>query len=320
MSFAHIIERLARHQALKYINYALVSALILSSLLAARETINYFTSADHAPEDTTIAQEMKSAKAATALRPLSHYAPAVENNVFGIADQTLGAITASHATAVSTANLSPASTVPDVKIRLLGTVAWSDTTGYAFVSEHGNDQNMYKSGETIEGAGIMRGVHPDRIVMDFNGKIYEVTLEGLSGEKQPAATARPKSSAPAGRTPGGKDFSQFARRTGTNEYVVSKRAIDESIQNPQNILTDARLLPNIVDGAQNGFRVSEIKSGGLYEHLGIQNGDILLAVNDFKLASPESALQAFTTMQGASSIAIELKRRGKKISLKYNIR
>lgn len=304
---------------MKYVNYALAAGLILSTLLTVRETINYFSNSGLPQTGASSVQDGTGNSDSSALKPLSHYAPAVENNVFGIKDQSLSTIRMDQQAALAEEASLPSPIKAAVEIKLLGTVAWADTTGYAFISEMGRTQNMYKTGQTIEGAGILRGVHPDRIIMDFNGKIYEVMIENLFGKDQPEP-AQPKMATSNIRTQNGKDFSKFARRTGKNEYVVSKRAIDESIQNPQNILTDARLLPNMVNGTQNGFRVSEIKRGGLYQHLGLSNGDILLAINDFKLSSPESALQAFTTLQGASAISIEVERRGKKISLKYNIR
>jgi general secretion pathway protein C len=256
------------------------------------------------------------------LKPLSHYAPAIANNVFGIQGQNLSTITGEQLKQ----DIAPAQVSPTVTFRLMGTVAWSDTTGYAFVIESGSEQKLYKNGKVIPGAGILKEIYPESVVMEFNGNEYEVLLEKFIDKASSGAATgkaqRPGRAANKRRRPaaGGKDFSQFARRTGENEFVVSKRAIDESIQNPQNILTDARLLPNMNKGAQRGFKVSEIKRGGLYEHLGLLNGDILLAVNDFKLSSPESALQAFTTLQGSSSIKLNIERRGKKIELKYNIR
>lgn len=318
MSLVIAIERIARHRALKHVNRLLVAAIALSCLLSVREVVNIaFT--DHTPPAQT---GKAGAKAAGKVAPLSNYNKAVSNNPFGIKGQTLSTITRQQLSSAEDAQ--EASVTPTVEIKLLGTVAWSDGFGYVFVSEGGSEQKMYKSSQEISGAGTIAAVFPELVQMEFNGQSYEVLLEefteGNGKSKAKASRKRPASGTPRDRKGGGKDFSQFARRTGDNEFVVSKQAIDESIQNPQNVLTDARLLPNMEGGKQNGFKVSEIKPNGLYQHLGLKNGDVLLEINSFKLASPESALQAFTALQGASSIKIELKRGGKNISLKYNIR
>jgi len=328
MSYTSIIERIARNQYLRHINYALIAALVLASLLAARETIKLLAGTPgQRPGLSDAGNEPGISNAAGPPgRPkkLSHYADAIEKNVFGIKGQTLSAITREQLNADSSAEKQSAQAAPSVTFKLMGTVAWSDASGYAFVIESGSEQKLYKNGQDIPGAGTLKEVYPESVVMDFGGSSYEVEIESFTGKKPAAAGAQPSRRPRGGRKPAvaraGKDFSQFARRTGENEYVVNKRAIDESIQNPQNVLTDARLLPNMAGGAQNGFRISEIKRGGLYETLGLQNGDILLSVNDFKLASPESALQAFTTLQGSSAIKLDVERRGKKLKLKYNIR
>ena len=134
---------------------------------------------------------------------------------------------------------------------------------------------MYKQGQEIEGAGEIIGVYPDKITLRYAENEYSVELAALSAGSD-RATASSRSRTPRSRTgkaKAGRDFSQFARRTNENEYVVSKRAIDESLQSPKNILTDARLVPNLIKGKQNGFKVMEIKKGGLYETLGLTNGD-----------------------------------------------
>jgi general secretion pathway protein C len=86
------------------------------------------------------------------------------------------------------------------------------------------------------------------------------------------------------------------------------------------MLTDARLLPNIVNGRQEGFAMSEVRSGGLYHTLGLRNGDVLLRVNDFDISSTESGLQAFTALKGMDRIKLDMLRNGQRMSLTCIIR
>jgi len=85
-------------------------------------------------------------------------------------------------------------------------------------------------------------------------------------------------------------------------------------------LTDARFIPNIVDGRQEGFIVKELKKGGVYESLGLEDGDVLLRVNNLPITGPESALQAFTALKGMDRIELDIMRRGQKITMTYQIR
>jgi len=85
-------------------------------------------------------------------------------------------------------------------------------------------------------------------------------------------------------------------------------------------MTDARLLPNTVDGKQQGFSISEIKPNGIYQSLGLQNGDVLLRINDFNISSTESALQAFMALKGMDRVNLDIIRSGNKVTMTYLIR
>ncbi|RMG03474.1 MAG: hypothetical protein D6726_05560 [Nitrospirae bacterium] len=112
----------------------------------------------------------------------------------------------------------------------------------------------------------------------------------------------------------------WIRKTPEGEYIVDRRRVEEVIENPKNLMTDARLLPVIRNGRQEGFRLWEVKGNGIYHNLGLRNNDILLSVNEFPITDPEAALRAFTALRGADEIVLDIKRNGRKKTLKYLIR
>jgi len=59
-------------------------------------------------------------------------------------------------------------------------------------------------------------------------------------------------------------------------YQVDQRRVQQAIEKPDQIMTDARFIPHIVDGRQQGFILREVKPGGIYQSLGLQNEDVLL--------------------------------------------
>jgi general secretion pathway protein C len=86
------------------------------------------------------------------------------------------------------------------------------------------------------------------------------------------------------------------------------------------MMTDARLRPNIVNGREEGFALSEVKSGGVYQSLGLQDGDVLLRINEYDISNPERALQAFTALKGLDRVQIDLVRSGARMTMTYQIR
>ena len=123
------IEHMAARKTLKYINYALVAGLVLASLLAVRETVKlaFLKPVASGPvvKDGAAGKDRQ--------RPLSYYAPAVEHNVFGIEGQKLSEITRQSVEAAAVQEVAPVQVTPTVEIKLLGTVAWSDASGYVAV-------------------------------------------------------------------------------------------------------------------------------------------------------------------------------------------
>jgi general secretion pathway protein C len=53
--------------------------------------------------------------------------------------------------------------------------------------------------------------------------------------------------------------------------------------------------------------------------LGLQNADVLLSINGFDMASPDSALQAYAQLPRATSLDVRLERRGTPVSLQIRI-
>ncbi len=203
-------------------------------------------------------------------------------------------------------------------ITLVGTVSGGDYN-YAIVVDSSGRQEIFRKGQQIYGLGRLRAVYKDKIVIrgPSGDRVYEIAdliikeVKGQGSEMKRGPEASPQTSQ-------GMPFS--VQRGSRNIFTINSEALRQAIENPREILTDARFVPNIVDGRQEGFIVKELKKGGIYESLGLEDGDILLRVNDFPITGPESALQAFTALKGMDRIELDIMRRGQRISMTYQIR
>jgi type II secretion system protein C len=201
----------------------------------------------------------------------------------------------------------------DGLITLIGTVSGGDYD-YAIVVDQSGKQEVFKKGQNIFGIGKLKAVYKDRIVLKTPSgeRSYEIADIIIKEVKAQAGAA--SSSSPA-ITP----LSAPVKTSG-NIFTINSDALRHAIDNPKEILTDARFIPNIVDGRQEGFIVKELKKGGVYESLGLEDGDVLLRVNNLPITGPESALQAFTALKGMDRIELDIMRRGQKITMTYQIR
>ena len=64
--------------------------------------------------------------------------------------------------------------------------------------------------------------------------------------------------------------------------------------------------------------ISNIAPNSLYEKMGLQNGDIIIDVNNKHIQSADNLLQAVNLMQSGGSIDLNVKRNGKNETINYS--
>jgi len=109
-------------------------------------------------------------------------------------------------------------------------------------------------------------------------------------------------------------------KTGGDNYEITRAYIDETLDNLSKVATQARIVPSFKNGKPNGFKLFSIKPGSIYSKIGLQNGDVIQKINGYEMNSPDKALEIYQKLKDASSVSIDLQRRGQSKSFSYNIR
>ena len=86
------------------------------------------------------------------------------------------------------------------------------------------------------------------------------------------------------------------------------------------LLTQARAVPYFKDGRSIGLRLFAIKTGSLYEKLGLKNGDILKSINGNSLGDLSQAMKLFEQLKQERSISVMLERDKQDKEFRYQIR
>lgn len=286
------------------INYLLIASILLAALFLTRNIINlsfskkghYITTEDKA--DHNIAYRRKE---------IVQYAPILEKNPFG--------------PPLKFRKLQFLQDVTEKKQRVLpsdlilvGTVTGPEELSYAiFEFKSKSNQEVFAHGEEVYDYGTLIKVDRESVKLRLGANIYTIPLTDAS-LYQGHSRANTKI---MGRNP---PRTSFVKKIGDREYLLDRRRVEQALENPEQILTDARLLPNIQGGKQMGFKMYEVKPGGLYESLGLKNGDILLRVNGLEISNPEVAIQALSALRGMNSINLDIIRNGTRMTLSYRIR
>ena len=182
---------------------------------------------------------------------------------------------------------------------LKGTIAVDQSMGYAIVEEKGKGkQKLYRIGEMIGSARLIRITRNTAVLRggekEFVMKIKEVVESPLTEQ-----------SSRADRTASG--------------IALSKQDVTQSLGDLKSIMSQAVVRPFFVEGAQQGFIVSNIVPGSLYQRMGLQNGDVVVDVNNKKLNSADDILQMVNAMQAGGSISVNLMRKGQNETINYSI-
>lgn len=145
--------------------------------------------------------------------------------------------------------------------------------------------------------------------------------------KAPAAEPAAAEPAPAAR-PTGKgapplpdELKKKIQKVSDTEFSVDRSVIDNILENQAQLMRSARIVPEKgADGKTVGIRLFGIRPETLLGTLGLLNGDRLETINGFNMGNPEDALNAYARLRTANKLAVQVTRRGKPMTIDFNIK
>jgi general secretion pathway protein C len=116
------------------------------------------------------------------------------------------------------------------------------------------------------------------------------------------------------------EISDKIQKVSETEFNVDRSVIDNVLENQATLMRSARIVPEQKDGKTVGIRLFGIRQDTLLGTLGMQNGDRLEKINGYDMASPEKALEAYARLRTATSLTVQVTRRGKPLTIEYSIK
>lgn len=237
---------------------------------------------------------------------IQEYEAILRYNPFGIQGGQLRAPAAAGGKTVSR---------PDVI--LIGTISGPYSYSYAIFSDKSGRQEVFRPGEPVFNGGKLKRVERDKVFIETGSGLMEVDIADTVAIKDVNSAL---SNASPSTTTNAPAMSDFIRNMGSGTYVVDQKKILHMLENPGQLMTDVRLQPNIANGRQEGYILREVRSGGIYQSLGLQNNDVLLRINEYNISNPDVALQAFTALRGMDRIQLDIIRNDSRMTMTYLIR
>lgn len=248
-------------------------------------------------------------------RSAALYEPIVRRDIFNLAP----------APESSTA----AATTEDLSITLLGTSHLSGgIKPFAIIEDAAGGQTLYRLGETIPNAGRLLAIDHERIVVLHNGHRVAVAIprdelgDSVNSQNDGGRMRRLRQlrrsfmHSPMLRRPGA---AKGIRKLAPNHYAITRSTVNDNVHHMAQLFTEMRATPNFNGGKSNGFRLSEIQSGSVFEQIGLRDGDVLTSVSGHPVSDPAKALQLLSTLDSQSSVTLSVIRNGTPMRLSYTI-
>ncbi|MDX8382066.1 MAG: type II secretion system protein N [Ghiorsea sp.] len=214
--------------------------------------------------------------------------------------------------AVKTHVQKPALTSPVVdsrlNIKLIGTVVAGKKSAAMVTTGGSSKQAIFFLKEEIQSGVFLEKVEATAIVVSNRGKRERISIEASKPIKQAViARARPTYSAPVIPI-----ANQVNRK-------INKSKLQSQMRNFSTLLSQARVSPHFSNKKPDGFTISEIAKGSLYEEIGLRNGDVIKKVNGESVTGAEQAMRMYRELQNATFIDVEVERAGTMQQFSYVI-
>ncbi len=234
-----------------------------------------------------------------------------------------------------------------LRLRLVGTMAFSEPSlslcSIVDESQSGQKAEMYSVNECpsfdlsslsaddqkligkpapcsrVQDVAIVKRIEPERVYI-WNTSDSRVEYLALNEPPAPKGALPPVVSAKAEvlEKPDDGEADGIVKK-GDSDYVVPRSTVDNALNNLSKLATDARVVPAFEGGKPVGFKLFSIKPGSLYSKIGLQNGDVVSRINGYEMSTPEKGLEVYQKLKDSASINVDVKRRGKAMTLNYNI-
>ena len=225
------------------------------------------------------------------------------SGLFPLPPDPLGISTAESGAPSSRAPLNLAS-----KLKLLGVVIGDHEGVSAIVEELSSKRQLFfQLHDQIPDVGEISEIRRDGIVVRQGNQQELLELAVSQVEKPPSAPVTAASVVvPVPGSP---------VRT-----VLDRRDVEQAMGDLPKLLSQARAVPYVINGAMNGFRLDFIAPSSFYEKIGLKYGDVLQQVNGVDIRDPGTMLTLFQQLRNEKTVKLDVLRNNQRTAMTFDIR
>lgn len=201
---------------------------------------------------------------------------------------------------------------PDTRLQLVlrGALSSDDKEhARAIIADPRGKEDQYAIGDTLPGNAELSEVYPDRVILLRNGRYETLRLP----KDEQASGSRAASRQVASRTTAG-------RQTGVSPAQRLQTVRQQLQQSPRSLYGLVRATPHTgEDGSIVGYTLAPGREPELFDQVGLQEGDVVVQVNDIRLDNPANSARALKSVQTGESVSVTVLRGGEEQVLTLNL-
>ena len=105
-----------------------------------------------------------------------------------------------------------------------------------------------------------------------------------------------------------------------NKFAISKALLDDKLKDISAVLTQARAVKIQNPDGSLAFKMTELDPAGIFPYLGIQDGDIITAINGKPIYDMNEVMLLFGRIKGLDKLSLGIKREGTDSNQEYSIK
>ncbi len=239
-----------------------------------------------------------------AIRPLSAYQAVLDRNLFNTRTQN-----DTQTAPVDVESLEETK----LNLKLWGTVTGNPEGDYAVIEDvKSREQNLYRVGDAIQTATV-KEIFREKVILAVNGKNEVLQMEEMESGK---GAVRP-GGLPARRVPAAVAPTGGIR---TQRISLRRSYIEQSMTDVGSLMNQVQIQPHMENGVPAGLSLSSIKPNSIFRRMGLRNGDVITGVDGSEISTVDDALKMVDSLKSASTLTVQLKRRGRERNIQYRIR
>jgi type II secretory pathway component PulC len=220
---------------------------------------------------------------------------------------------------VADANCEEAQQSTSLPLKLVNTIVLQDSVkSLASVQVRGNrDLQELREGDQIDNmAKIFKITRLEILIKNLENGMCESLASAKERERSsPISVMSPSQS---------KTFTANKKMSGIdnvgNKFTISKTLLDDKMKDIAAILTQARAIKIQNPDGSLSFKLTEMDPEGIFPYLGLQDGDIITAINGKPIFDLNEVMNTFSRIKNIENLSLGIKREGSESTQDYSIK